>query len=473
LVEWRGIKPKALEAYHATILCDVEGEPFATHYKWPENEIQIKYHDPANSRAYQVFNPNKTGSLFGQDLFDKGERIAITITEGAADAIAAYQMLEHKYPCVAVHSASTAKTDCKAQFDYINSFDKIYLALDNDQQGQAATAAIAKLFDLKKIYYVDLDGYKDAHEFLEAEKEYLFRNRWWGAEVYKPKGIINGFAEVEAALKGTSTEQIAEYPFPSLNKMTYGISNGEFILVTAETGVGKTEITRALEYHVLSTTEVPLASIRIEESEKRSIEGMVGYHLKTPLHLPTSTATPEEVLAEYKKMLGGKEDRLFFYSHYGSDNPEVFLDAIRYLVTVKDCRVVVLDHISMIVSGAYQEDERKTLDYLATQLATMVNDLDFSLICISHVNDDGKTRGSRNISQVANTWIHLHRDSTDEQDDELIRNATRVNVRKNRDGAVTGAAGILFFDIDTFTVTEDYAKLVEYQQHMRAQEVPF
>jgi len=39
----------------------------------------------------------------------------------------------------------------------------------------------------------------------------------------------------------------------------------------------------------------------------------------------------------------------------------------------------------------------------------MVKELDFALIVVSHVNDDGLTRGSRNISKIADIRLDLYR----------------------------------------------------------------
>jgi len=82
----------------------------------------------------------------------------------------------------------------------------------------------------------------------------------------------------------------------------------------------------------------------------------------------------------------------------------------------------------------------------------MVQELDFALILVSHVNDEGKTRGSRNISKIANCWIHLDRDQqapTEEQ-----RNTTHLTFKKNRFGARTGPGGKLLFDLSTFMIEE-------------------
>jgi hypothetical protein len=67
---------------------------------------------------------------------------------------------------------------------------------------------------------------------------------------------------------------------------------------------------------------------------------------------------------------------------------------------------------------------------------------------VSHVNDEGLTRGSRNISKTAATWVHLDRDV------KAGSNVTRLNLNKNRFGAKTGPAGELLFDPSTFMITE-------------------
>ena len=106
----------------------------------------------------------------------------------------------------------------------------------------------------------------------------------------------------------------------------------------------------------------------------------------------------------------------------------------------------------MVVSGLNEDDERKVLDYLSTRLAMLVQELDFGLILVSHVNDDDKTRGSRNISKIANVWLHLNRDV--DAEDNLERNTTYVRLKKNRFGAHTGPACRLFFDPTTFKISQ-------------------
>jgi hypothetical protein len=106
----------------------------------------------------------------------------------------------------------------------------------------------------------------------------------------------------------------------------------------------------------------------------------------------------------------------------------------------------------MLVTGHKGDDERKTLDYLSTQLAMLTRELNFTLFLISHVNDDGKTRGSRNISKIADLIVHLDRDieaTTIEQ-----RNKTRLMVKGNRWAGISGPSSVLWFDQAKFTYKE-------------------
>ena len=107
----------------------------------------------------------------------------------------------------------------------------------------------------------------------------------------------------------------------------------------------------------------------------------------------------------------------------------------------------------MLVTGYEGDDERRKLDYISTRLAMLTRELDFTLFLVSHVNDEGKTRGSRNISKVADLLVALDRDI--ENDDPEIRNRTKVTVKGNRFASTSGPAGSLKFDPKTYQIKEE------------------
>ncbi len=462
-IAYRGITTATMEKYGVFTLVNQEGVPTHVSYPYSKGEYKVKSLVPcARKDKYKTIKGGQ-GGLCGTEVFSSGQAKACTICEGEDDMLSAFQMLGSRYPVFSVHSSASAMRDCKAAFEYLDKFDQIYLCLDNDEQGIKATAAIASLFDNSKIYFVKMTKHKDANAYLQAGESKEFTSIWWAAERWKPVGIVSTYKEIDDILAGSQHETLCSYPFPTLQEMTYGIQSSEFILFTAFTGIGKTEIIRAIEYHIIKTTEHNIGIIHIEEGEKRSIEGLVGYHWGAPAHHPVANFLPKEISNGYKELVK-TEDRVYFYKHYGSDDPSVFTSTIRYMATGCDCKIITLDHISKIVSGWDTDDERKTIDMLCTQLDNICQETGVALLMVSHVNDNGLTRGSRNIAQTAHTHVHLSRDM--DEIDPVLRNTTKLIIRKNRDGSLTGPAGQLLFDRHTFMIKETVEGTTQ-------QEVPF
>jgi Autographiviridae DNA primase/helicase len=435
---------------------DADGTPYARlyPYAWGTTKVRI-FKDYTTRQVEDKFfyrGKGSTRGVFGRDRFDPGSAKIITIVEGEEDALAAWEMLGGKYPVVSVQSGSTAKEDCAQDREYINSFSRIYLCLDNDDVGKKASKEIARLFDFNKVYVVPLTTYKDANDYLKAEATEAFRNVWYGAKRYVPENIVSTWSEFRDILKSRSSQSIGSYPFGQLQSMAHGFREGEIVLIDAPEGIGKTEFLRAIEYHLLTTTKYNVGYIPLEESKKRHLQGLIGYHLREPLHLTPDKYGDDLLLSKLQELLG-HEERLFIYSHFGSDEPDIILDAIRGMVSSVGCKFIFLDHITQVVTGLRgMDDERRVLDYMITRLNMMVQELQFCLILVSHVNDNNDTRGSRLISKAPHFRLSLSRNLESENEDE--RNTTKLLVRKNRHGSTTGPAGSVRFDPVTFTLSD-------------------
>lgn len=443
----RGVSRDTMEYYGTFTKVDEEGRPLSIAFPYGSYSIVRSM----NPRSFVTLGDGSQVSLFGQDKFNSGSSKSITITEGAYDAMSIYEALGRKYPAVSVRSASTAESDCASNFDYLNSFQNIYLCFDNDQPGMDAARAVARLFDPTKIYHVKLDRWKDANAALQDNPEEL-RRVWWNAKKYQPKGVKDVFDSAKEILEGQGSQPNGTFPFPTLDAMCYGTRPGELYLFTALEKVGKTEVLRTIEHHLLKTTTENIGIIHLEEQEKRSVQGLLGIELGVPAHLPDSGLSlqdQESAITSLVKHSG----RLYLHSHFGSDDPDDILGLIHYLVAVNKCKFIFLDHLTMLVTGLEGDDERRTLDYLSTKLARMTRDLQFTLFLVSHVNDDGQTRGSRMPSKLCDLEVYLSRDK--EASDGATRNRTRLMVRNNRFGAITGPAGHLIFDPKTFRLTEE------------------
>lgn len=449
-LEHRGLSKESFRTYDSKCKIDKDGKPISIGFRYPNGSYKIRDLAKKEFRT-QDFSPQDTitkAGLFGRDKFSAGSHKYITITEGEYDAISLHQVL--RIPVVSIQSSSSAIRDCSVDYAYLASFERIYLAFDNDVKGRDALRSVAKLFDYNKVYCVRLTKHKDANEYVEKGDSDELKQIWHNAKKYLPDTVKSEFSEFRDILKQEPKWGVP-YPFPTLTKMTYGIRTGESVLITAQEKVGKTELMHAIEHQLLKVTNDPIGAIFLEEPIQRHLQALAGYELGVPAHLPDSGCTPTQVSAALEKLVR-VDGRLHVYSHFGSDSPDVLLDTIRFLVSSRGCRYILLDHISMVVSGLSGEDERRALDYLSTRLVMLVKELDFALIFVSHLNDNGQTRGSRYIGKVCDIRIDISRDMVNP--DPIIRNTVNVFIPYNRYSGRSGPAGTWLFDPKTYWMKE-------------------
>lgn len=446
----RGLAKKTLEFYDIKTKVDHDGRPVSVGFQYPSGAIKVR--DLAQKAfAWTGGTVGGTSGLFGRDLFPAGSSKSVTISEGEYDAASLYQVLHS--PCVSVTSSSAAARDCAMERSWINSFERIYLAFDGDGPGREAVAAVARLFDYNKVFVLNFDpALKDANEFLKAAKEEELKQIWQNAQRYLPEKLVAVSKHNVRSLLGERPTRGISYPIKSLDAMTYGIRKGEAVLVTAKEGVGKTELLHAVLHSALKETKDAVGCLFLEEPKADLLRHLAGIELQKPAHLPDGGCSEDDVVDAITKSVG-EDDRLLLYSHFGSDDPDVLLDTIRFMVTARNVGVVFLDHIGMSVSGIMGEkDERRALDYLSTRLEMMVKELNFALILVSHVNDNGETRGSRLIGKNCDIRIDATRDVLDP--DEVRRNTIHLSISKNRPIGKTGYVCGLLFDPFTRSYTE-------------------
>lgn len=444
----RGLTKKTLEFYDIKTKVDADGKPVSVGFKYPNGSYKVRSLD---QKDFRWEGPSEAG-LFGRNLFSSGSSKHVVITEGEYDAASLYQSIGGS-PVVSVRSSSSAAADIDHDRSWLAGFDEVYLAFDNDVVGREAVRQVARRFDYNKLRIVNLDRFKDANEYLMAGESDELRNLWRNAKRYLPETVISSFSDFKRILSETPKKG-QPYPFPPINEMTYGIRRGESVLITAQEGVGKTELMHAILHKTLTETDDAIGAIFLEEPKGHLLRSLAGLELRKPTHLPDHGISEDEILAAVQR-LSKVDDRLHLYSHFGSDDPDVLLDTIRFLVTSRDVVYIFLDHLSMVVSGLAGEDERRALDYISTRLEMMVKELNFSLIFVSHVNDNGQTRGSRYIGKIADIRIDAKRDLL--AADEKTRNTTTLTVSKNRFCGKTGFAGNYIFDPYTRQFTPEAA----------------
>lgn len=459
--DFRGVPSRVLEKYNALTGVDENGVIQDVYYSYkpvdttePAGKRRLVNEKTSNGRKVFITEGQTNGlGLYGKHVHDGGSKRSITIFEGEQDALSGDTVLGDQTASTSVQSAGTALRDCKLDYDYINSFDKIVFWFDNDIAGKEALEKCIPLFDFNKVFVVSDTKYKDANDYLQNGASRELYAVWKAAKRYTPDGIISTFNEIEEALEKDQEACIGTYPFKELQHNLFGFHRGEIVVFKAQEGIGKTETFRAIEHHLLKTTEAKIGIIHLEEDSGTTIKAIATYELGVPCVLPDYNISKREILDGYKKAVGGREDRVYMHDHFGADDPDVILNNIRFLVTSCGCDIIFLDHIGLLVNTqSAEEGERIKLDYISNKLKFMAKELHFCLVEIAPTNDDGQTRGSRNISKVANTVIHIERNKVAEDIKE--RNTTYYTIEKARLGGRTGPAGKVYFDTESYTMRE-------------------
>ncbi len=424
--------------------------------------VAAKVRAVAEKKFHSIGEPAQA-ALFGQHLYSNGGKY-VTITEGEFDALAAFQATGSKWAVVSIRSgAAGALKDCKASYEWLNSFESIVICFDNDEPGKKAAKEVAELFGNKaKVFKHDVDM-KDACDYTAANKEALFVQRWWAAEAYIPDGIVAGNTLWDLVSTPPAPAQCM-YPWDGLNKLTYGIRHGELVTITAGSGLGKSQLLREIVWHLLGNTDDSVGLLFLEESIRKTGLSLMSLAANKPLHLPDTESNEEERKDAYERTLG--TGRVFLFDHFGSTSVDNIINRVRYLAKVMGCKYVFVDHISIIVSAQESGDERKAIDEIMTKLRMMVQETNIALFAVSHLKrPDGKgheegaatslaqLRGSGSIAQLSDIVIGAERNG--QADEENERNTTRIRVLKNRYSGLTGPACSLLY-------TKDTGRMLEY-----------
>ncbi len=400
--------------------------------------------------------------LFGQKHTQAGGKF-ITITEGEEDCMAVYQMLKEDNPSFepAVVSikdgASSAERDLKASYEFINSFQQVILCFDGDEVGKKAVLSCAQLFPGKskiiqfKEYKEDKDGkhWKDANEYLLAGRNKDFIHMWWKAEKYSPDGVIP-FHNLWDAMVKSDEYLLIPFPWEGLNKKLYGMMTSKMLVWKAFPKIGKTSVLKELIYQIHSTTKHNVGIIFLEDTLKSIGLGFCALQMNKPITRPDAVYSMDDLKKAHELL--SENDRLTIFDPSDERTVENIFKKIMFFVKANDCKFIFLDHASMLAYSSGDGDERKFLDKLFSDLASLVVQLNIHLSVVIHVNDDGKTRGSRAPVQLCDGLISLQRDKLNE--DEIVKNTTEVIVEENRLSGDSGLACKLFYDRETGRMTE-------------------
>lgn len=435
-------------------LAEYNGKPVqvAPFYDADRNEVAQKLRFA--SKDFKVLGDLKEAGLFGQHLWGQGGK-KVVVTEGEVDCLTVSQLQGNKWPVVSVpNGAQGALKSIKKSLEWLESFEQVVFMFDMDEPGTKAALECAAALSPGKAAIASLP-LKDPSDCLQADKGDAVVNAIWNAKVYRPDGIITGSEITLDSLRQTTTKGFA-LPYPKLTEMLGGLRKRELTLLTAGSGIGKSTLAREIAYHLHQAHGCTIGSVFLEESKEKTAQGYVAIH--NGVSLGRLRADPSVITEEaWKDSLASViHNRMFFYDHFGSLDSENLLSKLRYLAVSCGVDFIILDHISIVVSGqeSSSEGERKDIDRLMTKLRSLVEETGVGVIAIVHLNKpDGAAheeggrvtlsnlRGSGSLKQLSDNVLAMERDQQGE-----APSVSMMRLLKNREFGEVGPADYVRYD---------------------------
>lgn len=431
------------------------GEPsqFAQYYDTSGKPSGVKVRMKNKKFMWQGTQP---GTFFGQQKFSSGKMLVIT--EGEIDAMSYAETHSCRWPTVSIpNGAQSATSVFKRNLEWLGGFEKIILMFDQDEAGRKAAEECAILLPPGKASIAQLSMKDPSDVLVNGDKEELQRAAW-NAKAYIPGGLVKG-EDLWEVITDVPEVIALDYPWVNMQGKTRGFRMGELVTLTAGTGIGKSQVCREIAYQ-FSQQENKVAYFALEESVRKTALSFMSIHMGTPLFdLEENFAqiTEETMKSAFDASVGN--GNLVLFDHFGSLQSERLITKIRYAIKALDCKIVVLDHLSIVVSEFADSFERTAIDVTMTKLRALVEETGCGMILVSHLKrSDGRAheeggnvslaqlRGSHGIAQLSDMCIGLERSQQADGDEKYL---THIRILKNRYTGETGPSGFLRFHPET------------------------
>lgn len=353
--------------------------------------------------------------LFGQNVSENvnRKRNSLVITEGQWDAISVYQALvdnvkgtkyEGLEPFVVSIPLGTANAVEAILHNepFVKSYDALTIYFDDDYctpqelkkgivKGHEAREAVANALvgsGLPLMTVSPDEGFKDASDYLQAGKsDELAKLVQFGKRAYSAEKIVKASDISLEFILEPRPEGIYVDQFPKLMEKLHGFRTRELVLLTSPSGVGKSTVCSIFASAFMQSNE-KLGMIYLEETNKETIQRLIASKLKVNYlefkNNPLGVASKEDISKAYNEIV--ENDQLVMLGHFGSLPVSELMAKIKHMHLVEGCKYIVLDHLSLVISGSAVKDERKELDMVMTELAAFCAANEVCIIAISHIN---------------------------------------------------------------------------------------
>lgn len=434
------------EVVHVAPYFDEKGEEVAQKVrKVADKDFFVIATTSAQLANLPLFGRSVWGDSHHKRVQGSGFRSRVVIVEGEIDAMTIAQVTRFYVPVVSINSgAQSARKSVASSIEWLEKFDEVILAFDNDEPGRAAMEECAPLFTAGKVKIIKWPNAKDANELLTvANRPGDIQLSIDSASLWAPPGTHtgSGLHEILRVADSEKAHPPLTFPWPGMNKALNGaLRQNDAIVFLAGSGVGKSTMLFESMAHWMDEGH-KIAAIFLEDTPVGVLDGIL------------TVATGERLRVDPKKVplkkkiealdARGWSDRLFLEDPEKiAKTKDALYSKVRYLVGAHDVSIVIVDPLSFLVSKAVtDQDERRAIDHMMTELSDLARALSVTLVMSHHLSRPEGTqsheegakvslkhaRGSHGIAMFAANILAI--EAPDKSEGEI---AAKIVVKKSR-----------------------------------------
>ncbi len=460
----RGISLDTAKKYKCTI-AEYKGESvlcMSFYHKGAVIAQKLKFKkDASNPKKLKYIwlgDRSKILPLWGMNIWEPHPKLSVVICEGETDMLCRSSLNGDRWPVLSLMDGASSFKGISEAKEYLLGFRKIILMFDGDEAGRKSAQAAAEILGPKAKIAQMPDG-EDVCSLYQKNKQQVITNLELSATGHRPKDIVTVSDYSDKELYSTEGRGI-DLPFPLLNNILRGLKHSSLYMFCAGSGLGKSTVVKEIGYDLMFNQNIKVGCIFLEQGDKEVMKDYIA--MDNFIECEDFNQNPDLISKEAKEKSRHKlENTGVFYKHFGSLDSDKLISKIEYMMTGCECDFIILDHISMVVSGNTSAvGERKDIDILMTKLRTTIQATGKSVIAVSHLkrppgeskdyNNGGKVylsalRGSASLEQLSDYVIALERNQFAEEGG----NQLKLKVLKSRRGGKIGYADELKYSFDT------------------------
>lgn len=396
----RGINLDVAERFGVRVgLSGVDGKTVISHF-YPKKKdgvlvaFKIRNLDP---KGFHAIGNGSGCDFFGQDQAQRGDVYGgkLFLFEDELSAMSGFQALmsnaktSYRPACVALPDGSGSIASAVSRNRaFVESFKELVVCMDNDKAGSDAVEVLRKLYPHVKVANIPKGKMKDGVKDVKDPNDMLMDGRIlelgnllrFKAAKESPSASKTISDCIEEALK--KPEWGVPFPWKSLNDMTFGLRLGELIAVGAGVSLGKTLLAHELCAWLTLEQGFNVGAFLLEEQVGDSVKNIAGKSANIPFHRPDVEFEEVDLRTEAMKY----DDKLYLFDNFGQNDWSEIKQCIRFWVVENNVKFIFLDNITTLVSHLTPAEANTEISKIASELAGMAADLQFTVFVFSHLN---------------------------------------------------------------------------------------